>query len=222
MVSPICQRLHLHEMVAFQSHLYQYILRCSSNYSAYFPSHHNNSVPIFAVMPKKLPVIFPEVSSSRDGSLQVKGHKGPVSPAFPSAPNQASKMSNHPVTHYTPVFRKALGFKVLPTHMTGQSRRICKEGTHRGHREHGQWWAKHNRTWEDFLLQARMCRGTHSFCVSTNPFLNSGLEFCLVGEKMAQATTAFRDPQPAGTGLSWLQSYCQGLSAFPIPPPHSS
>lgn len=47
---------------------------------------------------------------------------------------------------------------------------------------------------------------------------NSGLEFWLVGEKMAQATSAFRDPLPAWTGFHGSRA----VSAFPIPAPHSS
>lgn len=41
--------------------------------------------------------------------------KGPVSPAFPNAPNWAFKRANCPVTHYIPIFWKAFGFKVLST-----------------------------------------------------------------------------------------------------------
>lgn len=35
--------------------------------------------------------------------------------------------------------------------------------------------------------------------------INSGLQLWLVGEEMAQATTAFTDPLLTGTRLSWLQ-----------------
>lgn len=171
LVAPICQRLHLHEMVTVPCHLY--IMWYCSDYSAYFLhlfylSHHNKSVPIFPVMPKKLSIIGPEVSWSRDGSLQVKGHEGPVSPVFPNVPNWASKMSNHPITYYTPMFWKLLGFKILSTQMAMQSRRFYKDSAHRAHGERGPWWAKHDTAWEEFLLQARMYRGTHGLCVSKN------------------------------------------------------
>lgn len=124
--------------------------------------------------PRGFQLFVQKVSCSRDGSLQAKGHEGPVSPAFPNAPNWASKRPNHPITQ---MFWKPLGFKMLSTQITGQCRSICKDSTHRGHGERGPRWAKHDTVWEGFLLQARMYRGTHSSCVTTNSLLPLGFNF---------------------------------------------